>query len=1500
MARAMAVVKQADHEADEAAKAPLLREAAMAKQQALAAAARAQAAYQASVEIGEAGALNRKRAVQAAALSEELQQARSQKDHARTTEALRELKTALDEANGPAARIDQQERMRRSATAAGEEAARRMRQATAQREEETLLADRIGRLGRETEEAKGRRKAELQDQLSTLQAQRDAMHDEVEAAFQQAREAEDTAALLRGQAALAGYLEDAPATHPAEAPGQGAIAALVQRVEQVRAENRALQIDPMHAPMEMASAEDRERRIFNWGADRDVLADGGNGAGGSRTQVRDVQTAASPMATTDRADRAPGTRQAETGAVQPASEGQEGLVEPAYTEAQASGNGHVEGRSPAEGTRTDSSPGSTAAAAPAGTGTGGLQDLATADTGQVQTAEARNGESEGSAGRTNASTPEAAQASAGNDGAAPASLSADEQAFLLANKLAELEQLRQGEKDRSRRDSLDQAIAGQQALIAAFQAGEKVDGQEVGALPHSHVYTYLDFDMAILDEELAEEAFPGFSLRRKAIEEGTASPGEKAAMLHALEMQLIDSIDVHAARLLATLEQEPQLADQLLPRLERWNQLKAVHATNAAEVLAAVDREYAASETKAMEDAELAARTPEQRPVAGQSISQTPHNDAYIAIKEDLDRIYASPVTPRSGRSTEAIALKDRDLEAAERMRTEIDSMQRVLGEMPAGKAYDKLRQQTDRKIDDLLILQVDLGQRLAYIGRNEMAVAQDSAKLLARSLSRQGIAANEPLWLMAGAYVEAAEAAVAKARAFRKQADNARDIFKRNSLYRQAYAEELKALRDYDRSHTVRNYLLSGGAAPGEALAYEEVEQRMFPAAFAQAAPPLPATPARSAGTGAQEAGQAPASTQPATGQDAEAGQDAAADRLAQATVQQPEESEAALPPTGAPDPVATVATLPGLAHAPADSIVLSEYLDSYYYLTPDEHRTVMGGEEESRYFMMKGRAMQVREEAMVAETEADGAESLASMLRGEAEVLRETPAAEQEPGQLQKMEARAVALAQRSDSLRGLAERLNASATLHDAQAATLMQGMPAARSAAIMDLEQGRRRTEPLLARTRPRPASPETTMPRPEPAAERPEAVPPGEVPPAQAVASDGSPVSAQHEEETALEQQRQPPSIDRHRAGQPAPEPHSPAAVAGEGTAADAVPAQPAEALPAASREDGPARMPGRAPRMDRPSIPMDRPLAQDVFQFEERIAPREEAIPLDLPLPAGIVYKVQVGAFRNELPLEAFSDMTPVTGEHAGNGLVRYTAGLFTTAESASEAGARVRERGYHDAFVVAYMDGERVPLRDAMRAEQARPVADLAALPPPATPVPPSSVAPAAEEGAGGVNVAPPPVTPIPQAAPADAVLAAYPPTAAEVLASFRPAGLDTAYYNDPDAAPAKQVEAVQGLFFTVQVGVYSKPTPLDRLFNVTPLNSELTATGKIRYTTGIYREEAQAAQRRTGAVALGVTDAFITAYLNGKRIPIRDARALLARFGAEVLVAPTQVTGP
>jgi len=113
----------------------------------------------------------------------------------------------------------------------------------------------------------------------------------------------------------------------------------------------------------------------------------------------------------------------------------------------------------------------------------------------------------------------------------------------------------------------------------------------------------------------------------------------------------------------------------------------------------------------------------------------------------------------------------------------------------------------------------------------------------------------------------------------------------------------------------------------------------------------------------------------------------------------------------------------------------------------------------------------------------------------------------------------------------------------------------------------------------------------------------------------------------------------------------------------------------------------------------------------------------------------------------------------------------------------------------------------------------------------------------------------------------------------------------LNTEYYSDPEAAEAAQVEVITGLFYTVQVGVYSKPVKLDQLYNLTELNSELTSSGVIRYTTGRFGNLTTAEARKELAIDKGVTDAFITAYYNGKRISLTEAQDLLKSNGDNVL---------
>ncbi|MEZ4721278.1 MAG: hypothetical protein R2813_05305 [Flavobacteriales bacterium] len=232
-------------------------------------------------------------------------------------------------------------------------------------------------------------------------------------------------------------------------------------------------------------------------------------------------------------------------------------------------------------------------------------------------------------------------------------------------------------------------------------------------------------------------------------------------------------------------------------------------------------------------------------------------------------------------------------------------------------------------------------------------------------------------------------------------------------------------------------------------------------------------------------------------------------------------------------------------------------------------------------------------------------------------------------------------------------------------------------------------------------------------------------------------------------------------------------------------------------------------------------------------------------IPMDPELPSGIIYKVQIGAFRNAIRQDAFKGIKPITGESVGNGLTRYTAGEFKDFASADFAKDEVRDIGYRDAFVVAYRNGERISIGQARGQEGAAPVVasnNRPAAQPTNTPGPVATTAPPPRTGSL------PPNSPIKQG---DIVI--------------------------------QDVSYSSGTFFTVQVGVYSKPVSSGEIYNITPLNQENLPNGTYRYSTGKFNNETIATKARDDVRTLGVSDAFVTAYHDGVRITLDDARSKL-----------------
>ena len=72
------------------------------------------------------------------------------------------------------------------------------------------------------------------------------------------------------------------------------------------------------------------------------------------------------------------------------------------------------------------------------------------------------------------------------------------------------------------------------------------------------------------------------------------------------------------------------------------------------------------------------------------------------------------------------------------------------------------------------------------------------------------------------------------------------------------------------------------------------------------------------------------------------------------------------------------------------------------------------------------------------------------------------------------------------------------------------------------------------------------------------------------------------------------------------------------------------------------------------------------------------------------------------------------------------------------------------------------------------------------------------------------------------------------------------------TEYVNDlgNDAATVEAVEIIEGLFFTVQVGAFSKSIEADNVFNVSPLVIK-NVNGLYKYSTGIFRSVSETLAR-------------------------------------------------
>ena len=227
-------------------------------------------------------------------------------------------------------------------------------------------------------------------------------------------------------------------------------------------------------------------------------------------------------------------------------------------------------------------------------------------------------------------------------------------------------------------------------------------------------------------------------------------------------------------------------------------------------------------------------------------------------------------------------------------------------------------------------------------------------------------------------------------------------------------------------------------------------------------------------------------------------------------------------------------------------------------------------------------------------------------------------------------------------------------------------------------------------------------------------------------------------------------------------------------------------------------------------------------------------------IPIDEKIQDGLVFKVQIGAFKQPLPNGTFKGLTPVIAQTTPSGYLRYMAGNFEKYESANAVKNDLKNLGYSDAFVVAYYNGVRVNLNEGV--EKAKAAGQIV------------SVNNNTSAGLTTNNNVPKNAVSQPNKTIAD---------------------------NSP-VEITNELEKINGLLYTVQIGVYSKEVTRSQLSNLKPIFTEKLPSGLYRYTAGIYNQSVKLLDDKQKVIGLGVKDAFVSAYYNAKRIPFAEGKKL------------------
>ena len=244
----------------------------------------------------------------------------------------------------------------------------------------------------------------------------------------------------------------------------------------------------------------------------------------------------------------------------------------------------------------------------------------------------------------------------------------------------------------------------------------------------------------------------------------------------------------------------------------------------------------------------------------------------------------------------------------------------------------------------------------------------------------------------------------------------------------------------------------------------------------------------------------------------------------------------------------------------------------------------------------------------------------------------------------------------------------------------------------------------------------------------------------------------------------------------------------------------------------------------------------------------------------------GLYYRIQIVAVSVRYRMRDFNGLSLIFTELIPNtSIIRYMTGEYYKYVSAREDLPKVRSLGFSDAFIVAYYNGKRISIAEARRLEALQNVEENEEIP----------VVIRQEAPAGYVEP--------------DDVIANVSLKSENVVSE----GLVSSVENNTQNAQGTTYNAggetsgttyetheipSKGLYFAVQVGVYKDRRQPWQLNGVSPIDYEVMPNGFVRHTSGRFAEYEQARASQMNIRRQGITDAFVIAYIDGRKVSFAE----------------------